>query len=67
MDHGPARNLDLVSLHNIELILRKTELKNPAKKKARSLILYPFESSTWYFFEQIYQGVEKQPHLRLWD
>ena len=33
MDHGPARNLDLVSLHNIELILRKTELKNPAKKR----------------------------------
>ena len=68
MDHGPARNLDVtVSLHNIELILRKSELKNPAKKKARILILYPFESSTGIFFGQIYQGVWKQPHLRLWD
>ena len=37
MDHGPARNLDvMVSLHKIELILWKSELKNPIKQRLES-------------------------------
>ena len=37
MDSGPVSNLDvMVSLHKIELILCKPELKNPTKQKFES-------------------------------
>ena len=48
MDSGPVRNLDvMVSLHKIELILCKPELKKSNQTKVRILILDPFKSSAW--------------------
>ena len=68
MDHGPARNLDvMVSLQKIELIHRKSELKNPAKQRLESWFYILSNPPHDTFFGQIFQGVWKQPHLRLWD
>ena len=59
MDFGPVRNLDvMVSLHKIELILCKPELKKSNQTKARILILDPFKSSAWKFLDTFTKAFE---------
>ena len=59
MDSGPVRNPDvMVSLHKIELILCKPELKKSNQTKVRILILDPFKSSAWKFLDTFTKAFE---------